>query len=154
MAPLVQSSVDRLLGGLDDFLKEARRSAEAAPSVRVSVSSPSASPVVNQPVSAQPPSTQPTIQPPPNLSTITQPPPNQSTMTKPLSTQSTITQSPSKELAATRTSVESVVTQQPDQQAINQAASEKWKKWKRERELKDMLTKCEGELAKHRSEKK
>ena len=83
------SSVDRLLGGLDDFLKEARRSAEAAP--------------------------------------------------RPLTESHTgLVQSTAQ------------TQQAPNQQAINQAASEKWKKWKRERELKENLKKIEQEILQQR----
>ena len=173
MSHTVPSDVNKLLGGLDDFLKEARRSAESTTNLQKidSLSLSLAQQVVNQ--SSTENQLTPVIQSnslQTEVKQSNQPPENQTALSLPATNQSSSAQFEMKQ--SNQTLVNQSVVSQPtisqqavkqpplsqpaikqllsEQQAINQAASEKWKKWKGERELKEMFSKCEGEVLQQR----
>ena len=176
MSHTVPSDVNKLLGGLDDFLKEARRSAESTTNlqkidslslaqqevnrsstenqltpvnqsnsyqteVKQSNQTPENQIAISLPATNQSPSAQTEVKQSNqilmNHSVVSQPAISQQTVKQPLLSQPAISEPAIKHLHS-------------EQQAINQAASEKWKKWKRERELKEMFSKCEGEVLQQR----
>ena len=106
-AHTVPPSVDKLLGGLDDFLKAARRSAEAAPG---------------------------------NVT---------DSQTEPVKPATPAPETGNQKVTGNQKETENQ-KEAGNQKVINQAASEKWKKWKKDRELKEKLKKFEDEILRQR----